>query len=546
VSGPTNDFAVARLNADGSLDAGFNGTGTQLVAFNLGGNNNDGARAVALQPDGRIVLAGYAERQAPNYDFAVVRLNANGTLDPAFNGTGRQTVAFDVGGGRDDEANSVVVQPGGKLLVAGFAQQGPTDYDFAVARLGASGAIDTSFNGTGKQVVGFHLGGPTLSQDEAAAAAVQPDGKVVLAGLAQTSLTGYDFAAARLDLANSKWFAVGGAPGRVDLYTTAGRLVASFAPYGPSYPGGVSVALADVNGDGVDDLITGAQVGNPHVKVYSGAAFLNGTFNPAIPDASLLASFFPYAVQYNVGTDVAAADVSGNGYADIITGASVGNPDVRVFSGLDIATGHFDPAGHSLLAQFFPYALAYNVGANVAAGDTNGDGFADVVTGASAGNPDVRVYNGRDIATGAFSPTGSLLAQFFPYALAFNVGAFVSVGDVNGDGFGDVITGASAGNPQVKVYNGRAIAAGGFNAFNADQNLVTQFFAYNLGQNMGVAVGAADFEKDGKLDIITGPAHGGTPNYRVVSGAATGMHPPAVKGLDATAADLTGGIWVTA
>src|SRR5262249_13794987 len=153
------------------------------------------------------------------------------------------------------------------------------------------------------------------------------------------------------------------------------------------------------------------------------------------------------------------------GFADIVTGASAGNPDVHVYNGKDVASGTFDPNGASLLAQFFPYALQFNVGADVAAGGANRDGFAGIGTGPTPGNPRVGVYNGKDAAGKTFNPAGpSMLAQFFAFGLNFNVGAFVTVGDVNGDGFGDVIVGASAGNPQVKVYDGQAIARGHFDA----------------------------------------------------------------------------------
>jgi uncharacterized delta-60 repeat protein len=538
-----NDFAIARLNSNGTFDVGFNGNGRQVVSFDLGGGRNDTARAVALQADGKIVVAGVAERLAPNYDFAVVRLNTNGTLDPTFNGTGKTTVAFDLGGGNDDEANTVSVQPNGKIVVAGFAEVSSPNYDFGVARLNANGSLDSSFNQTGKQVVPFGLGSGS-NQDEAFAVAIQPDGKILAAGIAQRAGLNFDFAITRIDGTTTKFFAVAGTPGMVCIYRPDGTSVASFNPY-PGYQGDISVAFGDVNGDGVDDLIVGARQGNPHVKVYNGAAFANGTFNPHNPDASLLTQFFPYALQFNVGANLAAADVEGDGYADIITGATAGNPDVRIYSGRDIAGGHFNPAGSSLVAEFFPYALQFNVGAFVAAGNITGSGFADVVTGASAGNPDVRVYRGVDIARRSFQPaSSSMLAQFFAFGLNFNVGATVAVGDTNGDGFADVIAGSSVGNPQVKVYDGRAMANGTFNRYAPDTNLLTQFFAYDTGSNLGVAVGAADFDHDGIDDIVTGPLHGGTPNYRVVHGNATGTRPPAV--MEGTAAGIAGGIFVGA
>jgi hypothetical protein len=196
------------------------------------------------------------------------------------------------------------------------------------------------------------------------------------------------------------------------------------------------------------------------------------------------------------------------------------------------------------VTEFFPYALQFNVGANVAVGDINGDGYADIVTGATIGNPDVRIYNGKDIASHTFNPAGpSLLAQFFAFGLNFNVGAFVTVGDVNGDGYGDVIVGATAGNPQVKIYDGQTIGKG---TFDATHSLLDSFFAYNaVGTNEGVSVAAADFEGTGKFDILTGPTRGPA-NYRVVKGNATGTQPGAINGIDAIASDITGGLSVSA
>jgi hypothetical protein len=328
------------------------------------------------------------------------------------------------------------------------------------------------------------------------------------------------------------FFAVGGAPGRVRVYRPDGTLLYDFAPY-PGYTGPINVAVGDVTGDGIYDIVTGAAVGNPDVRVYNGAAMANHTFDPNNPNApgSLVVQFFAYGVNFNVGANVAVGDVSGNGFADIVTGATVGNPDVHIYSGQDIAAGR----GPRLLAQFFAYGVNFNIGANVAVGNITNNRFADVVTGATAGNPDVHVYRGQDLMNGQVT----LLAQFFAYGLNFNVGAYVAVGDTNGDGFGDVITGASRGNPDVRVWDGRAIANG---TFNTNTGQLDQFFAYGLNSNSGVTVGSADFEGTGNYDILTGSTN--SPHYRVVHGNASGTMPPAI--FEGTIGDMHGGISVGA
>jgi hypothetical protein len=334
------------------------------------------------------------------------------------------------------------------------------------------------------------------------------------------------------------FFAVGGAPGKVRFYNPDNTLVVDFAPF-PGFTGVINVAVGDVNGDGYQDLIAAAGNGNPDVRVFSGKGLSE---NPGNPNAALLVQFFAYGLNFNVGANVAVGDVNDDGFADVVTGASVGNPDVRVFSGKDIAEGDFNPTGSSLLESWFAYGLNFNVGAEVAVGDVNGDGYSDVTTGATAGNPNVKVYSGKDIALGTFNPDGaSQLASWFAFGINFNVGANVAVGDVNGDGYGDVVAGATIGNPHVRVYSGKDIALGVFNPDGSSR--LSEFFAYDLAFNIGVTVGAADFDGDGDAEIITGAASG-SPHYRVVAGDATGVKPPAI--FEGFATGINGGITVGA
>src|SRR5204862_281432 len=117
------DFAVARLNANGSLDTTFDTDGKQTVGFDLGtagtSTNDDRAQDVAIQSDGKIVLVGSANvgSLATGSNFAIARLNTNGSLDTTFDTDGRQTVSFSAL--NQDFANAVAIQSDGKIVVAG-------------------------------------------------------------------------------------------------------------------------------------------------------------------------------------------------------------------------------------------------------------------------------------------------------------------------------------------------------------------------------------------------------------------------------------------
>ncbi len=310
-------------------------------------------------------------------------------------------------------------------------------------------------------------------------------------------------------------FVLGGAPGRVQIRQLwTGAFVTDFAPFGNAYTGGVTVAMGDLNLDGYREIVVGAASGNPHVKIFDGWSIAHN-FNPPNVDSALLAQVFPFGLGFNVGANVAVGDVNGDGVPDVIAGATAGNPHVKVYSGI----------GMTLLKEFFAYGLQFNVGANVASADFNNDGYAEVVTGASAGNPHVKVYDGRTLIYGTVN--SALRSQFFAYGLQFNVGAHVAAGDTNGDGVADLIVGATSGSPHVRVYDGRSVAAGSVPMTNNDWALLTQFFAYAAAPNLGVRVGAVDYNSDGRKEILTG-ASKTWPHFRVIAGNAVGFQPPAL------------------
>ena len=166
----TGTFALARFNPDGSLDSAFGNNGRTLVAFPNGWAE---AQGVAIQADGRIVAVGERNDDdgVGDGDFALARLEPDGDLDPSFSGDGKVMTTF----GGWDTGDAVAIQGDGKIVVAG-TNESSGDNDFALARYNTDGSLDTSFSGDGKQTTGFG------DDDYATGVVIQADGRIVAAG----------------------------------------------------------------------------------------------------------------------------------------------------------------------------------------------------------------------------------------------------------------------------------------------------------------------------------------------------------------------------
>jgi hypothetical protein len=295
----------------------------------------------------------------------------------------------------------------------------------------------------------------------------------------------------------------GGGP-NVKVYNADGSVRFDFFAFNPAFSGGVRVAVGDVNGDGFPDIIVGAGPGaGPQINVYDGVT------------GNLLFGFFAYNPGFQGGVYVAAGDVNGDGHADIIAGADAGGgPNVTVFSGADNA--------QTQLMNFFPYNVAFTGGVRVAAGDVAGTGYADVITGPGpGGGPQVSVFDGKSdqlvssffafdpafaggiylaagklTATGnasivvgagpgagpnvsAFQLNGTLIGSFFPYNALFAGGVRVAVLPPTTGNDGQIITVAGpGGGAEVTQYD----------AVTFQQ--IDAFFAYNPLFSAGLFVAA--------------------------------------------------------
>lgn len=177
-------FAVARYQPNGSLDAGFAGTGKVMTTF---GGGSAEASAVALASDGKIVVAGSAAPGGFCCQFALARYNTNGSLDTSFDGDGRVTTVF----GGLTSALALAIQSDGKIVAAGSTYNPVGPSGVAIARYNLDGSLDVGFGTLGKVVFGF--GGCC---DDAASIALQGDGRIVVAG---GRGAGGDFTLARLN-----------------------------------------------------------------------------------------------------------------------------------------------------------------------------------------------------------------------------------------------------------------------------------------------------------------------------------------------------------
>jgi hypothetical protein len=247
-------------------------------------------------------------------------------------------------------------------------------------------------------------------------------------------------------------FAVGAGSGNlphVRVYDAVGGAeLASFFAYDVGYLGGVRVAVADVNGDGVEDIITGTTPGTAggHVKVIDGTRLNMVRPDGVIQQSAELFSFFA-TPGFSGGIFVAGGDVTNDGRADIIVGVDAGMPGglIRVFDG----------SNASMIREFMAFSELFVGGARVASGDVNGDGISDIIVGSGFGAaPHIKVFSGSDNAE---------IRSFLAYDSAFMGGVFVATGYISDDRFGitndlfaDIVTSAGGDMvvPHVKVFDG--------------------------------------------------------------------------------------------
>jgi parallel beta-helix repeat protein len=386
------------------------------------------------------------------------------------------------------EGNSGTTQMIFRVILDGPAQQ-PITVNFATSDLTATAGVD--YTATSGQV-SFAIGEIEQTFTVPILGDTAPENReyftVTLSNASGAAIGTSEALGAIID-EDQRTFAVSeGSGGKIRVYDGAGTgatLLTTIQAF-DGYQGGIRVAVGDITGDGVDDIVAGGGVGSDaRVRVFDGV-----TFEPV---AGVLggANFSVYDGLYRGGVHVAAGDVNGDGRADVIVSNSAGSINqVRVFSGAD----------GSLFSSFRAFSGGSG-GVRIAAGDVNGDGIDEVIVGAGVGSR-VRVFDAAQ-GTALASPD----YDFQAFGKSYKGGVYVSAGDIDGDGIDDIIVGAAKGAPNVNLFS-----------FENGRTLLGTVKAYSNNPLLGVRVATADVNGDGIADIITAKGRKNGNNLFVFSG----------------------------
>jgi hypothetical protein len=294
---------------------------------------------------------------------------------------------------------------------------------------------------------------------------------------------------------------VSGPNGRVDVYARGadGNLAftgRSFTPFA-GFTGTIRTAVADFNGDRIADYAFGTGTGTAaKVRIINGS-----TGGDILGPTQVLGGF-------GGGVYVAAGDVNRDGKAELVVSADAG--------GLPVVELYKANGGQlSLVSTFLAFSANSARGVRVAMGDIDRDGSDELIVGAGVGQlPRVLLYDGDSLAAGRSS---LLSPAFLAFGRNMTLGVNVAVGDVNGDGFGEVIASQDGGgSSKVRVWSGATIA-GNRATLASDLATYQTFLANGLEDRNGLRVVSRDINGDGKDELITSTAAGTTGWVRVLS-----------------------------
>ncbi|HUR55544.1 MAG TPA: FG-GAP-like repeat-containing protein [Gemmataceae bacterium] len=497
----TNTAPVAvRLTADGQLDGSFGSGGRVVVSVPGAVGSSTRFDAVGVLPDGRLVFAGVAFTDAAQFGVAA-RLTTAGQLDPSY-GTGgvATTTPIPVSSATFQEFNAAIDSSGRALISsARYITHGQFSDGTTLYRLTAAGTADGGFGSGGQVAV-------SQSSDLQQTLFTQPNGDIVMGrGSLLVRVLGSNPPAGFVSPTAGAFTAGGAADGTVQVLNPTNGTYAAAGTVAV-YPGaavGVRGTTADVNGDGTPDLIHAAGPGGgPEVTVIDGKT------------GARVASFLAFEPTFTGGVFVAAADLDADGKPEIVvTPDQGGGPRVVVFSVV--------PGGAvTQRTSFFGFDDAnFRGGARIAAGDVNNDGTPDLAVAAGfLGGPRVALLNGKTV----LGTPAKLIGDFFAFpgtdAVNLRNGVYVAAGDVDGDGFADLTFGGGPGGaPRVFTLSGALLTTRGPDAAQASP-LSNFFVGGSTTDRGGVTVAATTQTDDTRATVAVGSGQGSAGRVRVYRG----------------------------
>ncbi len=299
----------------------------------------------------------------------------------------------------------------------------------------------------------------------------------------------------------------------VNVYNSAtGVEIFSITAYETKLREGIRVAVADMNGDGYDDIITTTATGTGRLRVFDG---LTGKRFTSGPFANELAVFDGKTDQ---GAFVGAGDLTGDGRADLIVGSALGGGKVRVFDGVTGAALTFS-TGQTFLQ---PFGKTFKGGIRVAAGDFNGDRVSDLVLGENYYGAKVAVYDGTTLFATPAAPVAPLASPLLSFVFGpknLRSGVNIAVGDFDHNGLADLLVGSNAGPTYVQAYSGLLKDSAGL-----PQKIGTPVYPFDKSPlqhlyALGVRVASFDVNGDGIADIIAASSGVAKSVVNIYSGA---------------------------